>query len=124
MSVPVNMRKEGRLKVYMQAHELVCYTLKITANDKIFIKDFQTSLTDRINDLVLVIWSDLWFIENYYDHNDKKKERKHRKSTAFANCDILLSYIAIAKSIFHLDSRRIQYWTGLVVDLKDSIYKA
>lgn len=47
MSVPVNERTQGKLEVCVKAHDLACYTLKITVNKKIFTADYQDALTDK-----------------------------------------------------------------------------
>lgn len=48
MSVPVNERTHGKFEAVTKAFELSVYTLKITKNEKIFTKDFQEALTDKI----------------------------------------------------------------------------
>lgn len=41
MSVPVGERRESRLEVFVQALDLVTYTLRITKNEKIFLPEYQ-----------------------------------------------------------------------------------
>lgn len=48
MSVPVGERRESRLEVFVQALDLVTYTLRITKNEKIFLPEYQRQVTDDI----------------------------------------------------------------------------
>ena len=58
--------------------------------------------------------------------NDKKvgndegilKERRRLQNEAIEECDHLLSEIQIAKMIFHLRTKRVKYWGGMVEELK------
>ena len=54
MSVPEGLRGTGRLEVIEKALDLADYTITITANSKIFLPEYQRSLTDDINRASLV----------------------------------------------------------------------
>lgn len=122
MSVPVNARTENKLEVCVKAHDLCCYTLQITANDKTFVPDYQKSLTDKINALAIQIYTDVWTANNIMvktaeDYN----ERKMLQERAARSCNNLLALIDIAKKIFHLSSKRVFYWGGKAVETRNLI---
>ena len=122
MSVPVNQRSHGKLEACVKAHELCCYTLRITSNKKIFIADFQLALTDRINETALNIYSMCWSANNILVNSaDDMNRRLDLQEQAAVSCNILLSLMDIAKSIFHLSSKRVKYWGGLTIEARNLI---
>lgn len=122
MSVPVNQRTHGKLEACVKAHDLCCYTLQITANKKIFMTQYQEALTNRIIEAAVTIHTLCWSANNIkvdseYDYN----ERIRYQDKAAIQCNVLLSLIEIAKTIFHLETRRVTYWSGLVIDTRNLI---
>lgn len=122
MSVPVNQRTHGKLEACVKAHDLCCYTLQITANKKIFMTQYQEALTNRIIETAVTIHTLCWSANNIkvdseYDYN----ERIRYQDKAAIQCNVLLSLIEIAKKIFHLETRRVTYWSGLVIDTRNLI---
>ncbi len=122
MSVPVNQRTHGKLEACVKAHDLCCYTLQITANKKIFMTQYQEALTNRIIEAAVTIHTLCWSANNIkvdseYDYN----ERIRYQDKAAIQCNVLLSLIEIAKKIFHLETRRVTYWSGLVIDTRNLI---
>ena len=51
MSVPVGERRESRLEVFVQALDLVTYTLRITKNEKIFFRNTKDKLPTTLSRL-------------------------------------------------------------------------
>ena len=51
MSVPVGERRESRLEVFVQALDLVTYTLRITKNEKIFLPEYLDKLPTTLSRL-------------------------------------------------------------------------
>ena len=122
MSVPVNQRTQGKLEVCVKAHFLCCYTLQITANPKVFIPDFQRSLTDKIINTAIDIHTLCWSANNILVNSPEDlKERTACQDRAAIRCNVLLSLIEIAKSIFHLSSKRVTYWAGLAIETRNLI---
>ena len=122
MSVPVSQRTHGKLEACVKAHDLCCYTLQITANKKIFMTQYQEALTNRIIEAAVTIHTLCWSANNIkvdseYDYN----ERIRYQDKAAIQCNVLLSLIEIAKKIFHLETRRVTYWSGLVIDTRNLI---
>lgn len=64
MSVPVGERRESRLEVFVQALDLVTYTLRITKNEKIFLPEYQRQVTDDIIETAKNIYIDAWDANN------------------------------------------------------------
>ena len=56
MAVPEGLRGTGKLEVFEKALDLATYTITITANKKVFLPEYQGSLTDKINGVALAIY--------------------------------------------------------------------
>ena len=122
MSVPENSRSKSKLEVCVKAHDLCCYTLQITSNDKIFKPEFQRSLTDRIVAVAIGIHTDCWNANNIFVKTDEDyAERRRLQDAAARNCNILLSLIDIAKTLFHLTSKRVYFWGKCTVETRNLI---
>lgn len=122
MSVPVNQRTHGKLEACVKAHDLCCYTLKITANKKIFNEEFQSALTDRINDTALSIHTLCWTANNILVNSAEDMDRRLLlQEQAAIECNNLLCLMDIAKSIFHLSTKRVVYWGNLTIDVRSLI---
>lgn len=107
MSVPENSRTKSKLEACVKAHDLCCYTLQITSNEKVFTPQFQRSLTDRIVAVAIAIHTDCWTANNIYVRTeDDVRERRRLQEEAARLCNVLLSMIDIAKPLFHLASKR------------------
>ena len=122
MSVPVNQRGHGKLESCVKAHDLCCYTLRITSNKKIFTVEYQDVLTDRINSIALSIHALCWTANNILVNSAEDMERRlDLQERAAIECNNLLSLMDIAKSIFHLATRRVKYWGGQTVETRNLI---
>lgn len=122
MSVPENSRTKSKLEVCVKAHDLCCYTLQITSNDKVFTPQFQRSLTDRIVAAAIGIHTDCWNANNIYvKTEDDVRERRRLQEEAARKCNVLLSLIDIAKPLFHLASKRVYYWGKKTVETRNLI---
>lgn len=119
MSVPVNARTTGKLEVCVKAHMLCCYTLRITANKKIFSVEYQDALTNRIIDTAINIHTMCWNANNILVNSaDDLQRRAELQENAAIQCNLLLSLMEIAKSIFHLATKRIEYWACLTIETR------
>ena len=122
ISVPENSRTKSKLEACVKAHDLCCYTLQITANKKIFIEDFQRSLTDKIVSVAIGIHTDCWTANNIYVKSKNEYcERRRLQDEAARKCNILLSLIDIAKSLFHLSSKRVYFWGKQTIEARNLI---
>lgn len=122
MSVPVNQRTHGKLEACVKAHELCCYTLKITANKKVFTEEYQQALTDKIISTALNIHMLCWTANNILVNSaGDMRRRLDLQERAAIECNNLLSLMEIAKKIFHLATKRIVYWGGLTIETRNLI---
>lgn len=81
MSVPENSRTKSKLEVCVKAHDLCCYTLQITSNEKVFTPQFQRSLTDRIVAVAIAIHTDCWTANNIYVNQKLTNPMLHGETT-------------------------------------------
>ena len=119
MSVPKSQRGKSKLEVFEKATDLIVYTLRITSNKKVF-DTHQAVVTNKIVDLALSVGQDIWDANGIRVNDDVERfERRHRlQEDAIRECDVLLYYITIAKRVFHLSGKRVEYWGGLVREVK------
>ena len=126
MSVPVNQRTQGKLEACTKALNLAKYTLQITANKNIFTVAYQDALTNKIIDAVLNIYMTVRSanqiqVNSQEDYENRKRKfitRQEKQKEAILECDELDGLILLAKPIFHLSSKRIKYWSGLVSETR------
>ena len=123
MSVNKSDRSKSELATAVKARELACYTIQITSNDKIFLQKYRSALTDKIIADAVNIYRCVWKANNI--RVNKSAEAWRRRSVfqqeAKELCDDLLALMGIAKQLFHLTSKRIEYWTGLTIEAKTMI---
>ena len=113
MSVPKMLRKKCKLKVFLDACDLVEHTLEITANPKVF-KPEQSAVFD----IARFIWC----------ANDIKvrdaalyAERRRLQDMAMTCCRELLFLINLSWDVMHLAEGKAVYWIGQAVDLREEI---
>ena len=123
MSVIESNRTKSELEVAVKARELTCYTLKITANEKIFLPQYRSALTDTIIQDSIDIYRFIWLANNIRVGNSREKRdrRLQLQLRAKETCNDLLTLIGIAKPLFHLTSKRIEYWIGLIINVRGLI---
>jgi hypothetical protein len=117
-------RGEGKFDTLTKALRLASYTIDITDNKKVFVPEHAKS-TERI----------VYFARDIYhkarvandirvgDDKDLLMERRRLQNEAIAECDHLLSEIQIAKMIFHLRTKRVEYWGNMVEEVKGYLRK-
>ena len=123
MSVIESNRTKSELEVAVKARELTCYTLKITANEKIFLPQYRSALTDTIIQDSIDIYRFIWLANNIRvgTSREKRDRRLQLQLRAKETCNDLLALIGIAKPLFHLTSKRIEYWIGLIINVRGLI---
>ena len=123
MSVIESNRTKSELEVAVKARELTCYTLKITANENIFLPQYRSALTDTIIQDSIDIYRFIWLANNIRVGNSREKRdrRLQLQLRAKETCNDLLALIGIAKPLFHLTSKRIEYWIGLIINVRGLI---
>lgn len=106
----------------MKAKDLCSYTIKIATNKKIFIADYQEALTDKIIQAAIDIHTNVWSANNVLVRTSEDyKYRRHLQSSAAIKCNVLLSLIDLAWSVFHLSGKRVAFWSGKVIETRNLI---
>lgn len=122
MSVPMDRRNEGRLDVNTKAKELCVYTLRITANKKVFMEE-QDAFTQMLREAALDIHLKCWEANNIrVDSNmERYKRRIELQARAIDKCTALCAMIDLAKPLFHLTTKRTIFWMDKVTALREMI---
>ena len=125
MSVPADKRTESKLKVIMLAKDLAAYTLKITSNSKVFLPELREDLTSLITDAAVKIYLDAWNANDIKVDGSRKRadDRLELQESAIRHCKDLLALIGLAKSVFHLRSKREEYWGRKTIEVRDKLRK-
>lgn len=103
----------------MKAHDLCVYTLQITANKNVFAAEYQAALTDKIIATAINIHTLLWSANNIFVKTQDDLSRRSRlQEEAAIQCNVLLSLIDIAKSLFHLSTKRVIFWSTKAIETR------
>ena len=122
MSVPVNQRTHGKLETLVKARTLCVHTLTVTKNENLFPPAYKATVTDKIVNLSIDIFVHCFSANDVYvNSHEDYMQRIMLQEQAAAECDALLALIQIAKSLFHLDSRKVKYWAELAIEAKKLI---
>lgn len=107
---------EKEMQVIIKAKELASYTLKVTSNNNNFPKKFRFTLVDRMQRKSFDIY------ENLLEANRTRVENKYTRydlqTKAIVSCEELLFYIEMSMMQNIITSKRAEYWSGLVSDVK------
>lgn len=124
MSVIESRRKESTLLASVKAKELATYTLRITRNKKIFLLEYKEDVSDKIISDAINIFRFIFKANEIRvkDDNDWKR-RSSLQKFAIEKCDDMLALIALAKPLFHLKTKRVEYWVGKIVEVRALIEK-
>ena len=124
MSVPYGKRRQGKLKVLLDAANLAAYTIKLTANEKHFPKRYRWNM---IGQIVADARDIVRFLEMANAvHADSPAEYQRRllyQNQASERLQALLTEIDLAYLLFHLGNDQVEYWTGLCYELQQLIRK-
>jgi len=124
MSVVKNKRTESRLEVITRARELAAYTIKICSNEKNFPKRYRWCVTSKIVDSAIGINSLINKANSIYVKTDEDfKQRRECQVEAMSETYGMLTMMDIAYYTFGMDSKRIDHWTGLVLELQQLLRK-
>jgi len=122
MSVRSSERGEGKLKVLVEAQGLAAYTMQICKNEKVFLPEYRSSITDDIVHTANQIFIDLWTANNIYVKTKADRAERRRLQESAANgCNNLLALMQIAHKVFHLKTKRIKYWGGRTIEVRNLI---
>lgn len=119
MSVPAPLRRQGHLEVHTKALELAKHTAKILSNESIFDPNIDSEIISRIRNCAYDIYAKSWSANCIRATTKSAFELRHQLQVeSILHCDQMFAYINIAKQVFHLRTRKIQYWSGLITDVK------
>lgn len=124
MAVRKSERSESKLEVLNKAKILTEYTLRICRNEKVFPKSSRWIMSQRIVNECLDAISCIRRANATYigDGNRISCEyRRVQQNEAHAHFDALLTLIDLAFNVFDIEGRKIEYWTGLVLDADDAL---
>ena len=124
MSVVKSMRAESTMTVIVKAGELATHTIKICSNEKYFPKHYRWCITNKIVEAAVDINRYATLANAVYvtDRHDFEL-RKQYQTQAIATSYSLLSMMDIAYRLFNIESSKIEYWTGLVIDVQNLLRK-
>lgn len=122
MSVPVGRRQKNKFEVMLEAQALTVYTIKICCNKKVFLPEYQSAITDDIIRTAKDIYVNIWQANNIL-----VKEKAHAvkrlelQREAAMQCNNLIALMQIAKTVFHLSSKRIKFWGASTIKVRGLI---
>ena len=114
MAVVASQQRKGKLKVIVDALGLAEYTITICSNKKTFPEKYQHIITDDLISLSKQIYLKARRANNIRVTKDNKNSYDKRK-------DLQEGEIQLAQKVFHLKKKRMLYWGGKVIEVRDGI---
>lgn len=123
MSVPASKRGQGKLEVLVDAKKLASYTIQICCNEKVFLPQYKNAMTDKIIATATNIFVYAWTANNVLVSGDPErfKYRQDLQTKAAEECNNLLALMQIAQDLFHLKTKRIEYWGRNTIEVRRKI---
>ena len=122
MSVQETDRGKSKFECLINTMKLAIYTIRITKNEKVFLPEYRSALTDDIIRSAKNIHIYAWQANDIrVDSAEKYAKRRELQQKAIDECTALLPTIQMAKTVFHLKGTRIKYWTKLIVEARDGL---
>lgn len=124
VAVPEGKRAKSKLAFHTKAIELADYTTTICNNNNIFPKRDRWMISSKIVDASLSILINVITANNTYvtTKQDYLERRKFQKVARNATSE-LLALMELAYAKYHIESKRIRHWTGLVYEERKLILK-
>lgn len=119
MSVVKSKRGESDLAIINKSRELAVYTARICSNEKNFPKRYRWCITSKIVSDAFDIYGNIRkantiFVKIRPDYDI----RRQCQNKARGALDSLLGNMDITYSMFGINDKRIEYWTGLVIEVQ------
>lgn len=122
MSVVVGKRSQGKLRVLNDASDVVRYTLSSVKNEKVFPKSYRWLLSQKIADEAVDAYALIRRANAVNVKNAKDYEyRRNQQLRAYAHLEALLGLIDIAFNVLNIEARRVEFWTGLILQTENSL---
>lgn len=113
-----------QLDAGVKAKDLALHTIRICNNKKIFLPEYQSALTDDIIRTAKDIYLQVKAANNIRVTNSKTWEDRCRlQESSIRNCGDMISYISLAKPLFHLSGRKVKYWINMTMETMETIKK-
>ena len=119
-----NQRGEQKLEVVTKAIELAAYSVNTCKSEKNFPKKERWIMASRIANLALDI------VTAVRKANDVRVSvaqdylyRRQLQIEASGNCEAMLTLIELAHKCFDLETRKTEYWVGMILELEKLISK-
>lgn len=114
---------EEILDAIILARKLAIHTIKICSNENVFDPKYRLAITDEIIRTATDIYADAQEANNVWVGKDPEAWHKRRvlQDEALSKCKRLLALITLAREIFRLRGKKVNYWSELTVDTKDKI---
>lgn len=115
-------RKESKFQPVLNAREVSIYSTRILGNEKRFAPNRSEYLLNKMQEssINIFMYAKVALDTDLYTHREK---REKLQSLAYDECIKMLLYLEIAKPIFQIPSKRLRYWTSLLVKTKDGLKK-
>lgn len=122
MSVRDGDRAEGTLEVLNDIRVLGQYTIQKCKSEKIFPKSSRWILAKPIVDECISALSCVRRANAVYVHTKMDYDyRRNQQVQAHSHLDAMLSLIDLAYNSFSIESKQIEFWTGLVLKADDKL---
>lgn len=118
--VQKDSRREGKLALAVLARMHAKYVIQITSNPKIFGQRYYHAITVDLIRTSKDIYRSIWAANNTLVKNksDYAARRKYQVRAVML-CNMMLADIEIAQSVFHLKGKRMRYWAGMVIEIRN-----
>lgn len=130
MSVNVGQRNvpdtpaNRQLDACWKARGVALHTIKICNNKKIFLPEYQSALTNDLIQTAKNIYKDVWKANNIRVTKQKHWDYRCRlQMEAILECNDLLASIGLARALFHLKGKKVNYWSKMVIEVRNQIAK-
>lgn len=120
MSVRKDERNEGKLALSELAVRHAVYVIQITKNEKIFTPEYNEAVTNDLVRTAKNISRYIWAANNVLVNSKETYSiRRKYQELAATECNVLLADVNIARKLFHISSKRMRYWTGMLVEIRN-----
>ena len=135
MSVPKEARGEQKFKVLIDARKLAKYSINILASNKSFktrqtgnieddaINPPQPELVSKMRDTAIDVYISAFSANETVLTKSNYRHRRQLQDKSIAKCNELLALVEMSIPIFHINSKRVKYWTSQIVCVRNQIQK-
>ena len=118
--VQKDSRREGKLALAVLARMHAKYVIQITSNPKIFDQRYYHAITVDLIRTSKDIYRSIWAANNTLvkSKGDYAARRKYQVRAVML-CNMMLADIEIAQSVFHLKGKRMRYWAGMIIEIRN-----